>query len=274
MQPLSSSERLKIVVKDVQLSPLSIGIWAAGIGAGAFGYLWVFGLVVLLQLARTYITLNNETYLKKLFAKRQEKAESLSDEQVEAILEKMDFETRQRLRYVLQLQKEIIREARGEDVEKYVAESLERIVQKLFPLTSQAIRLADRKQKLAKYLYNVDERALNSYCVGVQKRIKETNDPVQRAQYEQALRSRQNELDTYRSIAQAAARIDSQLENVEATFASWKAKVIRIKTADVNSAASASEGLYMELDSLSSEINILDSSVSEALAPEQEVGIH
>ncbi len=274
MQPLSSADRLAIVVKDVQLSPLSLAIWATGIAAGALGYLWGLAAVLVVQIIRTVMTLNNETYLKQLFAKRQEKAESLTDEQVENTLEKMDFETRQRLRYVLQLQKEIIREARAEDVEKYIAESLERIVQKLFPLTSQAIRLADRKQKLAKYLYNVDERALTSYCTGVQKRIKETDDPVQKAQYEQALRSRQNELDTYRSIAQAAARIDSQLENVEATFASWKAKVIRIKTADVNSAASASEGLYLELDSLSSEINILDSSVSEALAPEQPVGIH
>jgi hypothetical protein len=88
---------------------------------------------------------------------------------------------------------------------------------------------------------------------------------VQKAQYEQALRAREAELQTYQSISQAVARIDSQLENIEATFASSKAQVIRIKTAEVGAASAASQSLYQELDALSSEINLLDKSVSEAL---------
>jgi len=88
----------------------------------------------------------------------------------------------------------------------------------------------------------------------------------------EALRAREAELATYRAIAQAAGRIDSQLENVEATFANWKAKVIRLKTVDTGSVASFSEGLVQELDTLGSEIETLDAAVSEALAPDVTVG--
>src|SRR5262249_18783670 len=99
--------------------------------------------------------------------------------------------------------------------------------------------------------------------------IEATTDPVTKSQYEQALKAREAELQTYQAISQATGRIDSQLENVEATFASWKAKVIRIKTADVASAASVSQGLYQELGALSSEIDLLDNSVKEALSKEE-----
>jgi hypothetical protein len=185
----------------------------------------------------------------------------------------MDFETRQRVRYVVQLQKELAREARGDDVESYARQDLERMASQLQPLVQRAIRIAGRKQQLSKYLHNVDERALQSYCANLKQRIESTSDPVAKGQYEQALRAREAELQTYRSIAQASARIDSQLENVEATFASWKAKVIRIKTADVASAASVSEGLYQELGDLTRDIDLLDTSVSEALSSDEEIAL-
>jgi hypothetical protein len=223
------------------------------------------------ELGLIYRSLHNEDYLRKLFLERTEREETLTEQQIETMLERMDFETRQRIRYILQLQKEMAREARADDVESYSRQDLERIAGKLSPLVQQALRLAERKQKLSRYLQNVDERALKNYCNNVRQRIASTTDPVQKVQYEQALKAREAELQTYQAIAQASGRIDSQLENVEATFASWKAKVIRIKTADVNSAQSVSEGLYQELDYLSSEIDLLDNSVSEALSGDEQV---
>ena len=115
----------------------------------------------------------------------------------------------------------------------------------------------------------MDERGLKGYANNLRQKIESTDDAVAREQYEQALKAREAELKTYATIGKAANRIDSQLENVEATFASWKAKVILIKTADVSSAASVSEGLYNELDDLSRQIDVLDTSVSEALDSEQ-----
>ncbi len=224
----------------------------------------------LCQVGLLYARLHDEEYLRRLFRHREERSEALTDQQVEDLLEKMDFETRQRLRYILQLQKEVVREARGQDVPSYAREDLEKIAAHVGPLVRRAMGLGTRKQQLVRYLRNVDEKALTAYCNNLRKRIDSTSDTVTRGQYEQALKAREAELETYRAITQAGARIDSQLENVEATFASWKAKVIRIKTADVASAASVSEGLYQELSSLNNEIDLLDHSVTEALATEGE----
>jgi len=133
------------------------------------------------------------------------------------------------------------------------------------------MRIATRKQQLTKYLNHVDDRALRSYAENLRRRVEATADPVTRKQYEQALKARETELGSYGAIAQASGRIDSQLENVEATFASWKAKVIRLKTVDIGNVASYSEGLVQELDSLGREIELLDTSVTEALAPDATV---
>jgi hypothetical protein len=271
MGDLTSGQRFFYVARRVLTSPLSIVMWALAVALSAStGWTTIpFAVAAVLQVVMLYWRLNDSEYLQRLFADREAKEQNISDSDIEASLEQMDFETRQRIRYVVQLQKEITKEARAPDVEPYARAELDRIASKLPGLVQQAIRMASRKQQLARYLQHVDERALRAYADNLRARIETTTDPVSRQQYEQALRAREAELGTYRAIAQASGRIDSQLENVEATFASWKAKVIRLKTVDIGNVASFSEGLVNELDSLGQQIELLDSSVVEALAPEQ-----
>jgi hypothetical protein len=271
MPELTTSHRFLYVTRRVLVSPVSALLWLGGVAASATMD-WSplpFVAAAGLQLGLLVWRLNDAQYLQQLFADREVRATALADTEIEASLEQMDFETRQRIRYVVQLQKEIAREARASDVQPYAREELDRIASRLPGLVHQGIRIAGRKQHLAKYLQHVDERALRAYADNLRGRIEATTDPISRAQYEQALRARETELSTYRAIAQASGRIDSQLENVEATFASWKAKVIRLKTVDIGNVASFSEGLVQELDSLGREIELLDSSVIEALSPEQ-----
>ncbi len=283
MHDLTASQKLWYVTKKVLASPVSLALWAVG---GVISYYLVTRgghlnvvtlspvfLAAAVQIGLLYTKLHDEEYLRRLFQNRQQKEENLSEAQVESLLEQMDFETRQRIRYILQLQKEVAREARGNDVASFARGDLERVAAQLAPLVQRAVRIAIRKQQLSKYLHNIDEKALTTYCSNLRQKIASTTDSVTKSQYEQALKSREAELQTYQAITQAADRIDSQLENVEATFASWKAKVIRIKTADVASAASVSEGLHQELDDLTSEIDLLDTSVSEALAGDDQAVI-
>lgn len=272
MSHLTTGGKFGYVARKVILSPASLVAWIAAtgvwLGAGvppeaAFGVALAVDVVMLAR------RLRDEEYLRKTFAEREEKEYDLTDEQVEDVLDQMDFETRQRVRYILQLQKEILREARGSDVADYAKKDLDQIASRLPALLQRAIRIGTRKQQLARYLAQVDERSLTSYCAGLRQKIAATTDPVSREQYEQALKARETELSTYASIKKACGRIDSQLENVEATFASWKAKVIRIKTLDISSAASLSENMNLELDGLSHDIEMLDSSVTEALSGDE-----
>ncbi|MCX6360945.1 MAG: hypothetical protein NT029_14125 [Armatimonadetes bacterium] len=272
MSHLSTGAKLGYIARKVVLSPVSLAAWAAAtaawLAAGAPPEA-TFGVALAVDLVMLARRLRDEDYLRKTFAEREEKAYDLTDEQVEDVLDQMDFETRQRVRYILQLQKEILREARGSDVAEYAQKDLDQIASRLPALLQRAIRIGTRKQQLARYLAQVDERSLASYCSGLRQKIASTADDVSRTQYEQALKARETELQTYASIKKACGRIDSQLENVEATFASWKAKVIRIKTLDISSAASLSENLNLELDGLSHDIELLDSSVTEALSGDE-----
>lgn len=270
MGDLTTGQRFFYVLRKVLTSPLSILMWIAAVAISA-SLNWntiPFAAAVVAQLIIIFWRLNDSAYLQRLFAERDSHAQGLAESDIEASLEQMDFETRQRIRYVVQLQKEIAREARAGDVEPYARAELERIASRLPGLVQQAIKMASRKQHLAKYLQHVDERSLRAYAENLRARIAATSDPVSRSQYEQALRAREAELATYQAIARASGRIDSQLENVEATFASWKAKIIRLKTVDIGNVASFSEGLVQELDSMGRDIELLDTSVVEALSPE------
>lgn len=270
MQELSTTGKFWYVARHVLRSPLSLALWAAGGVVSLVTGWWLYLLLAAIaQGALLLRRLHDEEYLRRIFLERQEREEQITEQEVEELLERMDFETRQRVRYVLQLQKEIVREARAPDVQEYARRDMDRIASQMPALVRRAVSLATRKQQLARYLHHVDERALRSYCANLRQRIDGTTDSVARAQYEQALKAREAELNTYQAITQATARIDSQLENVEATFASWKAKVLRIKTVDMSAAASVSEGLYRELETLNSDIDLLDTSVTEALAAEE-----
>lgn len=272
MRDSSTSEKFWYVVKNVLRSPLSLSMWVtAGVVSYFLGWnLIPFGIAGVGQIALLFIRLRDDNYLRRLFLQLLEQEEAETDRQIEGVMETLDFESRQRIRYIMQLQKEIVREARAEDVQSYVRTDLDRISSQLAPLVLRAVQMAAKKQQLLRYLFNVDERALRNYCNTLKQRIQATHDEVTRAQYEQALKMRQMELEAYSAIAQAVSRIDSQIENIEATFASWKAKMIRIKTADIASASTVSQGLFQELELLSSDIDLLDNSVAEALAVENE----
>ena len=269
MRELSTTQRLLLVAKSVLTSPVSLALWALGGALCLFGQWWGLLPAAIVSGGLIARALSDDDHLRRIFSQRYEREDRESEKRLEEYLERMDFETRQRIRYILQIRKEMAREARSPDVESYARKDLDRIASQLNPLVEQAVKLGERKQQLLKYLQNVDERSLKRYTSGLQQKIEACADPVEREQLQQALRAREAEAASYSAINQAARRIDSQLENVEATFASWKAKIIRIKTADVASAASVSESLFTELTDLSRQIDVLDSSVNEALQAEQ-----
>src|SRR5688500_9090926 len=115
MGDLSTSERFLYVLKQVIRSPASLAVWLAAGAATVLGYnIWsAFPLVaaIVVQAMLVFRTLHNEEQLQRICSARRDREENLTEQQVETILERMDFETRQRMRYILQLQKEMAQEA-------------------------------------------------------------------------------------------------------------------------------------------------------------------
>jgi hypothetical protein len=265
---MDSSDRLLLVLKKSLLSLPSVGLLAISCLASWLMHAWWLGLflAILEETAWVFYRLNDQRFLDTLFSAPNGVQEELTDRQAEEILEEMDFDTRQRLRYLFQLQRELSAEISGKDVPSYARQDLNRIAAQLPGLMDRAVQIGKRRKSLLKYTGDTDERSLQRYCDGLRQKIGAEKDSVTREQYEQALKARETELQTWRGITQAINRIDGQYENLEATLASWKAKVIRIKTADEAGASTVSEGLNMELENLNSSIDMLDASVQEVLA--------
>lgn len=265
---MKSSDRfLRVFLKTLTSAP-SLILLLVSILAGGLGHFWGVGLLIFFigELILLVYHLNNVSYLNKLFGGTDESNAPLNDKEVEEMLEGMDFDTRQRLRYIWQIERDLLTETKDKDVPEYAKDHLIRIGSQLNPLLLRAMKIGKRRQDIMQYLSTADERAIQRSCDNLKQRISSESDTVTRSQYEQALKAREAELEAWKGIDQSLQRIDSQLENLEATLSSWKAKVIRIKSSDEAGASMVSEGLSLELKSLNDNIDSLDTSIREVLS--------
>ncbi len=267
MRDSSPSRKLRFVCSRILRAPESWGVWIAAATASAtLVSWWPLAAGMLAQAGVFAWRFRDDRFLHRAIAEWTEQEEARTEEQIRELYAGMDYDSRQRVQYALKMRQEIAREARADDVPSYARQDLERLADELLPLVSRVAQVARRNKQLSGYLGQVDERELVRYCEGLRKRIAATADPVARTQYEEALRSREAELTTYRAIAQASARIASQLENVEAALAAWRAKVLRVKALDDTSPSSIGTDLQSEVARLSGDIDLVDRSVSEALS--------
>lgn len=185
---------------------------------------------------------------------------------LEEELQHLDVESRLRMRTILQLYKDLYGDVDDPDLQDYTISTFRTSVAQIGSLTERALRLARKKRDLQRYLDRNDETQLLNYLQDLQARTESTTDPVIQSQYEQAMSLKKRELEDYRAIATTVRRIDGQLENVECAFAGLRARVVRLKAADVTQWDVASEQLKGELESLSSVVEMLEQSVNEALS--------
>jgi chromosome segregation ATPase len=274
MRDTSPSGKLRFVCARILCGPESWGIWVVAVllcavlGAG-----WPLAAAAAAQAGVFFWRLRDERYLRRILAVWTAREEDRTEEAIRDLLEGMDYDSRQRVQYALRIRQEIAQEARADDVPSYARADLDRLARELLPLVERVARIAKRNRQLSSHLDRVDERELERTCDSLRKRIAAATDPVARGQYEEALRAREAELQTYRSIAQASARIASQLENVEAALASWRAKVLRIKALDDTASLDVGASLQSEIARLSGEIDTVDRSVAEALAAEPQAAM-
>jgi hypothetical protein len=265
---MKSTDRFLHVLFKTFISAPSLLILLISVLAGGLGHLWGVGVLIFLfaELSLLVFHLNNVSYLNKLFGGEDGSNAQLNDKEIEEMLEGMDFDTRQRLRYIWQIERDLLTETKEKDVPGYAKEHLNGIGAQLNPLLYRAMKIGKRRQDIMQYLTTTDERAIKRSCDVLRQRIASENDAVTRSQYEQALKAREAELEAWKGIDQSLQRIDSQLENLEATLSSWKAKVIRIKSSDEAGASMVSEGLNLELKNLNENIDSLDTSIREVLS--------
>ena len=159
---MKSTDRfLRVLLKTLTSAP-SLLILLISVLAGGLGHLWGVGVLIFLfgELMLLFFHLNNVSYLNKLFGGEDDSKAQLNDKEVEEMLEGMDFDTRQRMRYIWQIERDLLTETKEKDVPSYAREHLNGIGSQLNPLLFRAMKIGKRRQDIMQYLTTTDERAI------------------------------------------------------------------------------------------------------------------
>jgi hypothetical protein len=179
-------------------------------------------------------------------------------------VEELDVESRVRMKTIIKLQNEIAEDVTNSPVDEHTVGLADTLKQTEY-LVGRALALAQQKRELHRYLQKTDESAIVSRIQHLETRLEAETDSARRSEIELALQAKRRELQDYRAIEDAGARIMDQLESIECAFSGLRARLVRIKSTDIGEWMSANEELKVELGGLNTSVDTLEQSINEAL---------
>jgi len=132
------------------------------------------------------------------------------------------------------------------------------IVSSLGQLESNAAELVSRADLLARYLSTTSPSLVETEVARLRAESVATDDPEARAQYEQALASRQEQLKALEDIKDARDRVNGTLSKVVAALQALPAKVVRMQVMDAEALGAVSGDVNKELDTLNNEVSAFE----------------
>ncbi len=270
--PHSKWRNLVVVAKRALVAPFSLGLLAYGILWALLLHdrvLGILGLGGALAAVATYILikLQDESYIREALRDARERERRTQAFKRGFRVEELEVESRIKIKSIVKLQSEIADDVVNSPIDE-VAVGLADTVTQTDHLVERAFSMAQKRRELQQYLNRTDDAAIESRIQSLNEKLAEHTDPQERAEIGLPLAAKQQELADYREIEQSAGRILRQLDGVECSFASLRARLVRIKSTDVSEWVAANEELKTELDGLSSSVDILEQSINEALNSE------
>jgi hypothetical protein len=259
--------RVRAVVGEALRTPRP---WAAGALAGLFGMALdqvLLGAAAALVVPAAWIAtaLRDPDFSRKALRARSENEAQRLLGRLRDDTANVDAATRERLDTILRAYVAVYRECAAHDVPPYARAPLAATVAQMKRLASQATDLATRRTELSAFLEGVNRSELHGRQASLRARCAQADDPILKAQLEQSLRFKGEEINAYDAIALAIRRIDGQLESVECAFTALKARLLRFKSDEKTEWTTAGEQLRGGINSLSVQIDTLDDSVREVL---------
>jgi hypothetical protein len=266
--PGSRRQNFKAVIKRVLRAPfsvvvLSLGVLIALLNHGAPG-LAILAASVGAVAAYAAIKLQDESFIRAAIREAGERQRQ--DDLMERTfrIEELDVESRVRMKTIVSLQSEIAEDVINSPVDE-VATGLSETVEKTEAIVERGLALSRQRRELEKYLRKTDEGAIVARVESLEAKLTDEQDPIRLAELNASLASKRQELEDYRAIKRASARILDQLDSIECSFSSLKAGIVRIRSTDIAEWVSANEELQTELGTLNEAVDTLEHSISEAL---------
>lgn len=176
------------------------------------------------------------------------------------------------------------------DLDPATAETLDRIVEvcgRLMPLAREAVgvalsaqqvvalmahclRLAERRHQIFALLQSSRTGEAERELFELRRQRDDVADDAARALFDEAILHKQAEIDSYRPLQGAIARIDGQLVAARCALEAAVARIHSLRAADTAARTLGDPALAEELARLAANLQALDTSIAETLA----VGTH
>lgn len=266
--PNSQWHNFVLVVKRALKTPVSVGLLTIGalfaLATPNWLGLLIFGCCVAGTLIYSLTKLHDETFIRTAIRDDISRRHSQDATARTFRIEELDVESRVRMKAIVRLQNEISEDVASSPIDERAA-GLAETVEQTENLVDRALVLAQQKRELQRYLTRTDESSITSRLESLQGKLESEIDPARRSEIEISIAAKQQELKDYQAIKLAGARIISQLEAIECSFSSLRARLVRIKSTDIKDWVSANEELKIEFGGLNKSVDTLEQSINEAV---------
>ncbi len=143
--------------------------------------------------------------------------------------------------------------------------SLRESVERCLDLCKEAGKTAQRGVQLRDYLDSQSPIIIEQEAQKLEKQAQTTGDAGARTNYQQAAEAKRQQLQTYRQIEGLYDRVNAQLSVIETTLETVNAKMVKLRATDASEAVAINESISSHIESVRSDIHILESSVEEAM---------
>ncbi len=276
--PLSKPPRAVLAeasVGKVAIASASSALNLSVLGASTLGTLGMvlagyplLGLAVLGIGALTYGTLIaldlfNEDFIRKVYGL--DGNDAMTGGAIELVAPEEVSAAELRVLYIASKNKYSEIEAAISGIDDMLRDSLRGTRERCHGLLAEAGRLALRGSELARYRSGRQLAAVESEISGLIAQAQATADEKAAQTFMRAAEDKRQEYQTYQQIAGIYDRIKAQLSVINSSLDGVQAKIIKLRATDIKAAASVRASITENLAALTSDMQVLETSVSEIL---------
>lgn len=130
-------------------------------------------------------------------------------------------------------------------------------------LYQQHTQLVRRAWDISRHLDGIDVANIQRQREEAARRLRATSDPMAQKQFQSAIDTHGQSLESHAEMQRDVGRIDGQLAAIRAALESARMKVLRVGSAEARGAASEGEQMAESLRSLGAEVDVLNRTVDE-----------
>ena len=132
-------------------------------------------------------------------------------------------------------------------------------------LVMEAGRIAVKGDSLREYLNTQDPHSIEKQTKDLAAKARRTSDEKASEGFHQAVTVKRQQLETINQIEGLYDRINAQLNVIESSLDTIHAKIVKLKATDIEEAILVGQSIMERVDTLATDINLLESTVEETL---------